>query len=136
MKVSIQATIRAPKERVWHAWTEPEAITRWNFASEEWCCPEAEIDLVAGGKFNYRMEAKDGSMGFDFTGEFVSVKPYEVIIYKLDDDREVTVQFTSTDDGITVVETFDVENENTAEQQRQGWLCILQNFKQYVESKQ
>lgn len=135
MKVPIETTVDAPMNVVWDAWVTPEDITQWNFASEEWCCPKAQINLEVGGSFNYRMEAKDGSMGFDFEGEFASVLPYETIVYKLADEREVQVQFIEGEGGIKVLETFDAEDENSAEQQRQGWLCILENFKQHVESK-
>lgn len=135
MKISIETEVRASPAAVWDAWVTPEDITNWNFATDEWCCPNAEIDLEVGGKFNYRMEAKDGSMGFDFEGEFTEVAPLKEIRYKLEDNREVVVDFIETQNGIKVVETFDAEDENAAEQQKQGWLGILTNFKKHVESK-
>ncbi len=135
MKISIETEINAPLSMVWDAWVTPEDITRWNFAVDEWCCPRAKLDLEAGGSFNYRMEAKDGSAGFDFEGEFTEIYPYKSIHYKLGDDRKVEVQFTETQSGVKVIETFEAEDENSAEQQRQGWLSILNNFKKHVESQ-
>lgn len=116
------------------AWITPKDIMQWNAASEEWHCPDAQIDLSEGGRFSYRMEAKDGSMGFDFEGTFTVVQPKDRIEFTLGDDRRVEVSFTATGEGVRVVETFEVEDEHTAEQQRQGWLSILNNFKKHVES--
>ena len=135
MKISIETEVKATPAAVWDAWVTPEDITNWNFAIDEWCCPNAEINLETGGKFNYRMEAKDGSMGFDFEGEFIDITPLKAIHYKLEDDREVKVDFIETENGIKVIETFDAEDENSAVQQKQGWLNILNNFKKYVEGK-
>ena len=134
MRISISTTIEAPLDRVWAAWTTPEDIVRWNFASAEWCCPRAQIDLSPGGRFSYRMEAKDGSIGFDFEGTFVEIAPRSGIEFKLSDDRRVWVNFSETC-GNTVVleETFESEDAMSGEQQRQGWLAILQNFKRHVE---
>ncbi|MBC76094.1 MAG: ATPase [Halobacteriovoraceae bacterium] len=134
MKVSIETIIDSTLEKVWSAWTTPAYITAWNFASEEWCCPKTEIDLEPGKNFNYRMEAKDGSMGFDFSGTFTEIKPNEFIEYALEDGRRVSISFEQTDNGVRVVESFDAEDENSAEQQKQGWQCILNNFKAHVES--
>ncbi len=135
MKISIETEVNAPLSTVWDAWVTPEDITRWNFAIDEWCCPRAELDLEAGGSFNYRMEAKDGSAGFDFSGKFAEINPYKSIHYQLGDDRKVEVKFMETPNGVKVIETFEAEDENSAEQQRQGWLSILNNFKKHVESK-
>ncbi|GAA0855224.1 SRPBCC domain-containing protein [Aliiglaciecola litoralis] len=135
MEITIDIDIEASLNDVWHVWTTPEEITHWNFASDEWCCPTAKIHLVEGGKFNYRMEAKDGSMGFDFEGQFTKIELCKSIHYKMDDDRHVKVEFRNIAKGTKVVETFEAESEHSAEQQRQGWLCILANFKQRVESK-
>jgi len=135
MEISIETEVAAPLIEVWKAWITPEDITHWNFAIEEWCCPSADIDLRVGGTFNYRMEAKDGSFGFDFVGEFTQVSPFKSIHYKLGDDRAVKVEFMESAGGTRVVETFDAENENSAEQQRQGWQGILINFKKHVEKK-
>ena len=120
---------------IWDMWTSPEDIKSWNFASDEWCCPNAEIDLKVGGKFSYRMEAKDGSMGFDFDGTFTKVVPCEIIEFELGDSRQVTVEFIEISDGVRVVETFEAECKHSADQQKQGWQSILNNFKKHVESK-
>ena len=135
MRISIETEVNAPLEMVWYAWVTPSDITLWNFATDEWCCPRAELNLEVGGSFNYRMEAKDGSAGFDFEGEFTEITPYKSIHYKLEDDRVVKVQFIETENGVRVIETFEAEHENSAEQQRQGWLSILNNFKKHVERK-
>lgn len=135
MKITIETKVNAPLAAVWAAWVTPEDITQWNFAIDEWCCPSAEIDLQMGGSFNYRMEARDGSVGFDFGGVFTKVAPHESIHYKLGDGRNVMIEFQKTTDGVKVVEVFETEDENSAEQQRQGWQSILNNFKKHVESK-
>lgn len=135
MRLSIETEVEASPATVWVAWVTPEDITSWNFALDEWCCPKAEINLEVGGKFNYRMEAKDGSIGFDFEGTFTKVTPNESIHFELDDKRVVMVDFMETANGVRVVETFEAEDENLAEQQRQGWQSILNNFKKHVQSK-
>lgn len=135
MKISIETLVKAPLSRVWDAWVTPDDITRWNFAIDSWCCPAAEIDLRVGGNFSYRMEARDGSAGFDFTGTFTAIQPGQLIRFSLGDNREVSVKFSESQDGVRVVETFDAEDENSAEQQRQGWQAILNNFKKHVEDK-
>ncbi len=133
MEIDIETTVNAPIERVWAAWTTPAEITQWNFASDDWCCPKASINLIVGGMFNYRMEAKDGSMGFDFEGTFTSIAPQTAIEYALADDRKVRIQFQQTAAGVRLIETFDAEDEHSAELQKQGWQSILNNFKQHVE---
>lgn len=135
MKISIDAVVKAPLNRVWDAWITPEDITRWNFAIDAWCCPAAEVDLRVGGRFSYRMEARDGSAGFDFEGQFTEIEPCRLIRFSLEDDREVSVEFIESADGVRVIETFDAEDEHSAEQQRQGWQAILNNFKTHVEGK-
>ncbi|SFG32458.1 SRPBCC family protein [Neptunomonas qingdaonensis] len=135
MKISIQTEIDATIHDVWNAWVTPEDIIDWNFSTDEWCCPSAKLNLVVGGRFNYRMEAKDGSVGFDFEGEFTAIDPYKTIHYKLEDDRKVIVEFIESENRTKVIETFDAEDENSAQQQRQGWLGILNNFKAHVENK-
>jgi uncharacterized protein YndB with AHSA1/START domain len=135
MNISIETEIMASPASVWDAWVTPEDIVRWNFAIDEWCCPKAVINLEVGGNFNYRMEAKDGSMGFDFEGVFTGVTLHKAIHFKLEDDREVKVKFIETENGVKVIETFEAEDENSAEEQKQGWLSILSNFKKHVESK-
>ncbi|WP_343844498.1 SRPBCC family protein [Bowmanella denitrificans] len=134
MKITIETLVNASLAQVWQAWTTPEHITQWNFAIDTWCCPRAENQLVVGGAFNYRMEAKDGSMGFDFCGTYTVVEPQKLIRFNLGDEREVSVAFLPTEQGIKVTETFEAEDENSAEQQRQGWQGILDNFKAHVEA--
>jgi uncharacterized protein YndB with AHSA1/START domain len=102
--------------------------------SEDWCSPRAENNLSLGGKFNYRMEAKDGSMGFDFTGVYTAINENKNLEYKLDDNRNVQVHFSEVDGGIFVMENFEAENRNQAEMQKNGWQAILDNFKKYVEA--
>lgn len=135
MKITIEATVAAPIEDVWQAWTSPEDIKQWNSASEDWHCPSAALDLRSGGQFSYRMEAKDVSMGFDFGGTFTKVVPNEVIEFSLDDERPVAVQFIAGDVAVTVRETFAAESISTAEQQRQGWQAILDKFARHVDAK-
>ncbi|MCB1043662.1 MAG: SRPBCC family protein [Acidobacteria bacterium] len=135
MKITIEAEVHAPLAVVWDAWVTPDDITQWNFALDSWCCPNATIDLRVGGRFNYRMEAKDGSMGFDFEGTFTKINPRQLIEYVMDDRRTVTIDFKETNRGVRVIETFDPEDIHAAEQQRQGWQNILDQFKRHVESK-
>jgi uncharacterized protein YndB with AHSA1/START domain len=134
MEISIEVIINAPVEKVWDAWISPEHITKWNFAIDEWCCPSAVLDFEQGGGFSYRMEAKDGSMGFDFEGKFMNIQTHKLISFKLEGDRLVRVKFRKTTNGTEITEIFEAEDENAAEQQKQGWLSILNNFKKYVEN--
>lgn len=135
MRITIEARVAAPIQVVWQAWTSPDDITQWNSASEDWHCPSAEIDLAPGGSFSYRMEAKDGSMGFDFAGTFAKVVPNEVIEFLLEDDRAVSVEFIARDEAVIVRETFYAESELAAEQQRQGWQAILDHFARHAEGR-
>jgi uncharacterized protein YndB with AHSA1/START domain len=132
--ITIQATVNAPVERVWETWSKPEHITKWNSASDDWHTPKAENDLRTGGKFSSRMEAKDGSWGFDFGGVYDNVEDFKLIQYTMGDGRKVNVTFNSSGDRTEVVETFDPESENSIEMQRSGWQSILDNFKKYTES--
>lgn len=133
--ITIQADIDAPIENVWRAWTTPEDIVNWNAASEDWHTTRAVNDLRVGGRFSSRMEAKDGSMGFDFSGVYTAVKRHELIEYTLENDRKVSIQFSTLNDKTKVIESFDAEETNPIELQRTGWQAILNNFKRYVESK-
>lgn len=133
--ITVNNTINAPVKKVWEYWTKPEHITLWNNASDDWYTPSAENDLRVGGKFIARMEAKDGSMGFDFGGVYDSVKENEYIEYTMDDGRKVIVRFTSKGDQTDVVESFDAEETNSIDMQRDGWQAILNNFKKYTESR-
>ena len=133
--ITVTNTINAPVKMVWEYWTKPEHITQWNNASDDWHTPSAENDLRTGGKFTARMEAKDGSMGFDFGGVYDAVKENEYIEYTMEDGRKVNVRFTSKGDQTEVVESFDAEETNSIDMQRDGWQAILNNFKRYVESR-
>lgn len=133
--ITVQTIVNAPIEKVWEAWTNPEDIMNWNFASPEWCCPIAENDLRAGGKFSYRMEAKDGSMGFDFWGIYDKVVDNQQIEYAMGDGRKASIHFSATDGKTKIVENFEAESTNSIELQRSGWQAILDNFKKYSESK-
>ena len=132
--ITIQSVINAPVEKVWKYWTSPEHITKWNSASEDWHTPRAENDLRVGGKFSARMEAKDGSMGFEYGGVYDEVKTNELIDSTLGDGRKVIVKFSESGTQTKVVETFEAEDTNPIELQRGGWQAILDNFKKYVES--
>ena len=131
--ITIEAVINAPVEKVWQYWSEPAHITKWTFAASDWHAPYAENDLKTDGKFKTRMEAKDGSMGFDFEGIYSNVEEYKLIEYGLGDGRQVKITFAETDGKTKVIETFDPENQNPIEMQRDGWQAILDNFKKYTE---
>jgi uncharacterized protein YndB with AHSA1/START domain len=133
-KLTVQVTVDSPLKKVWHLWTEPKHIVGWNNASDDWHTPKAENDLRVGGKFLSRMEAKDGSMGFDFIGVYTKVEPLRQIEYTLEDDRTVQITFLAEGDKTTVTETFDAEQENTLELQQFGWQSIMNNFKKYAEA--
>ena len=132
-KITVQKSIGAPIEKVWKTWISPEDIVHWYFASDDWHCPKAENDLRIDGKFLFRMEAKDGSFGFDFEGIYTAVKQNELIEYVLADERKVIITFTALSGQTQVTETFDPENEFPQEHQQTGWQSILNNFKKYVE---
>ena len=133
--ITVEATVNAPVEKVWQCWTEPKHIKGWTFASDDWHSPIAENDLRKGGKFRTRMEAKDGSMGFDFGGVYTDVQLNRNIEYAMEDGRKVNVVFTAQGDKTKVTETFDPESQNPVEMQRGGWQAILDNFKKYAESE-
>ncbi len=133
-KNTVETTVKAPIEKVWNLWTLPGHIIKWNRAADDWHTPGAENDLRAGGKFVSRMEARDGSSGFDFGGVYDEVKTNELISYTMDDGRKVKVTFINNGNDTKVIETFDAENENSVEMQRTGWQAILDNFKKYAES--
>lgn len=131
--ITIQCTVNAPIEKVWKTWTSPEHITKWNNASEDWHTTSAKNDLSVGGKFNYIMASKDGSMSFDFEGEYTNLVNHSTIEYKLADDRTVKISFFEVENGVLITESFDIESENSEELQKQGWLAILNNYKKYTE---
>ncbi len=134
-KIKVTTTIGADIELVWKIWTTPKHIENWNSASSDWHTPKAENNLSEGGRFVYRMEAKDGSFGFDMGGTYTSIRSEEHIAYSLDDGREVTVDFTEQDGSTTIVEAFEPEDQNPLDMQRDGWQAILDNFKRYVENQ-
>ena len=131
--ITIENTVQAPIEKAWEYWTKPEHVSKWNNASDDWHTTHAENDLRKDGKFVYRMEAKDGSMGFDFGGIYDEVKNNEYIESTLGDGRKVTVTFTDLGNATKVVESFEAEGTHPVEMQRGGWQNILDNFKSYTE---
>jgi predicted lactoylglutathione lyase/uncharacterized protein YndB with AHSA1/START domain len=134
ISITIEAEIIAPIEKVWQYWTIPGHIVKWNNASDDWHTPSATNDLTVGGKFSSRMEAKDGSMGFDFEGTYTYIQPNQTIEYTIADGRNGKIDFIIINDHCKVIETFEAENTNPVELQQQGWQSILNNFKSYVES--
>ena len=132
--ITVENTINAPVEKVWQYWTKPEHITKWNNASDDWHTPRAENDLRVGGSFVARMEAKDGSVGFDFGGVYDAVRNNEYIEYTLGDGRKVKVVFSGQGNTTKVVESFEAEGTHSIEMQKGGWQAILENFKKYTES--
>jgi len=135
MKIEVETLVRADLQTVWNSWNNPVDIRQWNAASDDWHTTESVVDLRAGGRFSSRMEAKDGSAGFDFAATYILVEEPGLLSFRLDDDREVTVRFQKTTGGILVKEEFDAETENDPELQRKGWQAILDNFARHVESK-
>ncbi|MCM3409727.1 SRPBCC family protein [Metabacillus sp. YM-086] len=133
-EITVETNVQAPVEKVWTFWTDPIHITKWNFASDEWHSPFAENDLREGGKFTSRMEAKDGSFGFDFGGVYDEIKLHEVIAYTMEDGRKVRISFKDRAGETEIIETFDAETSHSIEVQQQGWQAILNNFKKYVET--
>lgn len=131
MKIAVSTTAAAPIERVWQAYTTPDDICQWNASSPDWHTTKATVDLREGGAFSSRMAAKDGSMGFDFAGVYTRVVPHQCIEYRLD-DRAVQVQFEPVAGGVRVRVSLEAESEHSAEQQRQGWQALLDNFARYV----
>ena len=135
MKITVETTVAAPIDEVWRAYTTPEDIKQWNAASDDWHTTKSENDLRKGGKFTSRMEAKDGSFGFDFGGVYDEVRENEYIEYTLGDGRKVTIDFTPEGDSTSIVQTFEPETQNSREMQQGGWQAILDNFKKYAEQK-
>ena len=135
MKITVETIVNAPIENVWRAWTTPEDIKQWNTASADWHTTTAAVDLRVGGTFSSRMEAKDGSMGFDFAGIYTKLVENQLIESSFG-DRVLLVEFSEGSNGVTVRETFDAEPTHSIEQQRDGWQAILNNFARHVEAKQ
>ncbi|MBP7670772.1 SRPBCC family protein [Candidatus Gracilibacteria bacterium] len=131
--VKIETVVQASLEKVWERYTKQEFMMEWNHASDDWHCPQAENDLRVGGRLNARMEAKDGSFGFDFGGTYSEVRPMEFLAYAMDDGRKVEVSFVADGESTKVVVDFDAETENPVEMQKAGWQAILDNFKKCAE---
>ena len=134
MNITIETLVRAPIDKVWRAYTSPEDIIRWNAASDDWHTTSSSVELRVGGVFSSRMEAKDGSFGFDFAGTYTKIIPNELIEYSFG-DRTASVQFMQTSDGVKVRITFVAETEHSVEEQEQGWQSILNKFASHVEAK-
>ena len=135
IKVKIETTIYVWIKKVWEFWTLPKHIAKWNFASDDWHCPKAENDLRIGGKMSSRMEAKDGSFGFDFEAIYSEIIKWKKIAYQMTDGRVAITHFKNLGGKTKVSTIFDAENENLIEMQKGGWQAILNNFKKYAESK-
>lgn len=135
MKIAIETVVKANIDAVWNAWNSPADIQRWNAAQDDWHTVRSSVDLREGGKFSSRMEAKDGSMGFDFEGTYTRIVPRKLIEYRMSDGREVRNEFIERAGDVLVKVEFDAEDENPPEVQREGWQAILNNFGRYVESK-
>ena len=134
-KITIESTVAANLKKVWENWTDPKDIIKWNFASNDWQCPKASNELKVGGKYSARMEAKDGSFGFDFDAIYNEVVDHKKLTYTMGDGRKATTIFEELGSKTKIMTTFDAETENPEEMQKQGWQAILDNFKKYVESK-
>ena len=133
MKITVETLVNATIAKVWSAYTTPEEIKQWNTASDDWHTTKSSVDLRVGGAFSSRMEAKDGSFGFDFAGTYTKILPLQLIEYSFG-DRTGAVEFVPSSSGVTVRSTFEVESENPVEMQRQGWQAILNNFAKHVEA--
>ncbi len=133
--ITVESIIEAPIDMVWDFWTKPEHVMHWNFASNDWHCPRANSDFNIGGEFHYIMAAKDGSVEFDFCGTFTKIIDKTFIEIFLEDGRELNIQFESEGSSTKIIETFEPEEVNSMELQKQGWQAILDNFKSYTESK-
>lgn len=131
--ITVEAIINVPIKKAWELWTSPEHIVHWNNASKDWHTPKVENDLREGGKFLFKMEAKDGSFGFEFEGIYTEVKTNELIAYKMEDDRQVKINFTSEGNETKITESFETEEINAIDLQRKGWQSLLNNFKKYAE---
>jgi uncharacterized protein YndB with AHSA1/START domain len=135
VKITVETIVNAPATKVWDAYTTPDDIKQWNTASDDWHTTKSTVDLRVGGAFTSRMEAKDGSFGFDFAGTYTKIVPNELIEYSFG-NRTGVVEFIAGARGVTVSVTFDAESENPVEKQRQGWQAILNNFAKHVEARQ
>lgn len=135
-QIAVDALVNAPRKRVWFYWTQPDEIKQWNFANDDWRCPSVECDLTVGGSYKARMEAKDGSFGFDFAAVFEDIQPHESVAMMMDDNRKTRTTFVEMGNGTQVTTVFDAEISNPIEMQRDGWQAILNNFKRHVETSE
>lgn len=136
VNITIETLVHAPINLVWDTWNSPNHVVHWNHASDDWHSPKADNNFVVGGKFVYRMEAKDNSFGFDFSGTYEEIVDKKRVVTRLDDNRLVKTEFYVENDSVRIVETFEAENQNSIELQREGWSAILNNYKLYTESLQ
>lgn len=135
-QITVSATVKAPAEKIWDLWTNPLHIIKWNTASEDWHTPRAENDLRVGGQFLSRMEAKDGSFGFDFIGTYDEVEPLKRIAYTMEDGRKAKTDFRENNGEVEIITVFDAETQNPIDMQRDGWQAILDSFKNYTENNE
>lgn len=133
VNITIETLVHAPINLVWDTWNSPNHVIHWNHASDDWHSPRAENNFVVGGKFVYRMEAKDNSFGFDFSGTYEEIIDNKRVVTRLDDNRLVITDFKIENDSVRIVETFEAEDENSIELQKEGWSAILNNYKLYTE---
>ena len=136
VNITIETLVHAQINLVWDTWNSPNHVVHWNHASDDWHSPKAENNFVVGGKFVYRMEAKDNSFGFDFSGTYEEIVDKKRVVTRLDDNRLVKTEFYGENDSVRIVETFEAEDQNSIELQREGWSAILNNYKLYTESLQ
>jgi len=134
-KITVEVNVNAPMEDTWASFIKEDSIIHWNHASDDWCCPWAKNIFNVDGEFSYRMEAKDGSFGFDFAGKYLEIEEKKKILYELEDSRRVEVKFIQNGNNTKIIETYDAEEENSLELQKNGWQAILDNFKKYAECK-
>ncbi len=132
-QITVTTTVNIPIKEAWNMWTSPEHITNWNFASDDWQCPTVENNLKKGGKFTYRMEAKDSSAGFDFSGVYDEVIPHKLITYTMDDGRKVRIDFDEKEGKTKITELFEAEDYHSIDEQKTGWQSIMDNFKKYAD---
>lgn len=136
VNITIETLVHTPINLVWDTWNSPNHVVHWNHASDDWHSPKADNNFVVGGKFVYRMEAKDNSFGFDFSGTYEEIVDKKRVVTRLDDNRLVKTEFYVENDSVRIVETFEAEDQNSIELQREGWSAILNNYKLYTESLQ
>lgn len=133
--ITLETMVLTTLEKAWETWIQPQHVTQWNFASPDWHCPSAQTDLRVGGKFSSRMEARDGSFGFDFWGIYDEIIPQKLLRITMGDGRKMEVHFETLNGKVKVTERFEIEDLNSAEMQREGWQAILNNYKAYAERR-